>query len=97
MEIIMTTIKDVVVRKPDRQEIEKCESWPIWTCDISEFDWDYSQTETCLIIEGQVTVTGRDEGSDSVTFGPGDLVEFPVGLECVWKVTAPVKKHYNFS
>ena len=93
----MPTVNDVVVRKPNEQEIEKCKSWPIWSCPASEFEWQYDQTETCLIVEGQVTVTDGIDGGDSITFGPGDLVEFPVELQCVWKVTEPVKKHYNFS
>jgi len=45
------------------------------------------------VVEGQVTVT---DGTDSVTFGPGDLVIFPDNLECTWKVTQAVTKHYNF-
>ena len=31
-----------------------------------------------------------------VEFGPGDLVTFPEGLDCVWKISKPVKKHYKF-
>jgi len=93
----MPTIKDVVVRKPDDAEKNNCQIWPIWTCDPSEFDWDYTQTETCLVIEGEVTVTDRPAGEDSVSFGPGDLVVFPVNLQCIWKITKPVRKYYNFS
>jgi hypothetical protein len=93
----MPTIKDVVVRKPDDEEKAQCQAWPIWTCDPSEFDWDYTQSETCLIIEGEVTVTDRPAGEESVSFGPGDLVVFPVNLQCIWKITKPVRKHYNFS
>lgn len=89
----MPNIKDIVIRKPSKEEDEKCRSWPIWTCQTSEFDWAYTDKETCLILEGEVTVT---DGKDSVTFGPGDLVEFPVDLECTWKVKKPVRKHYNF-
>ena len=93
----MATIKDVIVRKPNVQETANCKSWPIWTCDISRFDWSYNQTETCLILEGTVTVTDTAEPGQSVSFGPGDMVVFPVGLDCNWNVTSPVKKHYNFS
>jgi uncharacterized cupin superfamily protein len=93
----MPSVNDIEVRKPEEKEIEQYKNWPVWCCDVSEFDWDYSQTETCLVLEGQVTVTDRPESGDSVTFGPGDVVVFPVGLECVWKVTAPVRKHYNFT
>lgn len=90
----MPTVKDVIVRKPSKEEIEKYKTWPIWTCQPSTFDWQYTQSETCYVIEGKVTV--KDD-SNSVTFGPGDLVVFPDGLECVWQVKQAVKKHYNFS
>ena len=28
--------------------------------------------------------------------GEGDLVTFPLGMECVWQVRKPVRKHYLF-
>ena len=85
----------IEVRKPSDEEVERMgiTGWPIWTCEPSKFDWHYDQKETCLILEGQVTVTA---GEEKVSFGPGDLVVFPQGLDCVWDVTAGVKKHYKF-
>jgi len=85
----------IEVRKPERSElVEKgILSWPIWTCKPSEFDWSYTDRETCYILEGKVTVQ-TNEGS--VTFGKGDLVVFPEGLFCVWRVEEAVRKHYNF-
>jgi uncharacterized cupin superfamily protein len=91
----MANVKDVVVRKPSPAEAKTCGAWPIWTCAASEFDWEYDEKETCLILEGEVTVTDT-AGKESVTFGAGDLVVFPVGLKCVWKVNKAVRKHYNF-
>ena len=36
-------------------------SWPIWACEISEFDWEYGEQESCLLLEGEVEVkTGFD-------------------------------------
>ncbi len=32
-------------------------SWPIWSCEVSSFDWKYEDKETCLLLEGEVTVT----------------------------------------
>jgi hypothetical protein len=93
----MPTAKDIVVRKPTESETAQCKAWPIWTCPESTFDWDYTETETCLILEGKVTITDRPAKKDAVIFGPGDLVVFPVGLKCIWKVTKPVRKHYDFS
>lgn len=90
----MPTVKNVIVKKPSEEEAAKCKSWPIWECQPSEFDWAYTQTETCLILEGDVTVK---DSQGEVSFGPGDLVVFPVDLECTWHVKKPVRKHYNFS
>ncbi|MCK5063742.1 MAG: cupin domain-containing protein [Candidatus Fermentibacteraceae bacterium] len=85
----------IEVRKPVETEIEEMNilSWPIWTCEPSEFDWCYDERETCFLLEGNVTVT-MDSGS--VSFGIGDLVIFPAGLSCRWKVNQTVRKHYKF-
>jgi hypothetical protein len=69
-------------------------SWPIWTKEASEFPWEYDSRETCLFLEGQVTVT--PEGGKPVSFGKGDLVVFPKGMKCTWKITKDVRKHYKF-
>ncbi|MFC1781453.1 cupin domain-containing protein [Planctomycetota bacterium] len=89
----MTTAKDIIVRKPNEQESTTCSSWPTWECAPSTFEWIYTEKETCLLIEGKVTVS---DGTDSVSFGPGDFVVFPEGLECTWTVHEGVKKFYNF-
>ncbi len=84
------------VTRPDGNEIEsrKIKSWPIWEKEVSEFDWQYDSIEECLLLEGRVTVTAED--GTSIEFGAGDFVTFPKGLRCSWKITEPVKKHYNF-
>ena len=69
-------------------------SWPIWSCEISEFDWEYSDQETCLLLEGEVEVSSEFE---TVRFSAGDFVVFPKGLKCRWKVMQPVRKHYSFN
>lgn len=92
----MPTVKDVIVRKPTEEEKQGCRSWPIWTCPESKFDWEYTQTEKCLILEGQVKVTDDPESGNAVTFGAGDYVILPDGLKCYWDVTKPVRKHYDF-
>jgi hypothetical protein len=85
----------IQVRKLKPGELEKlgAKSWPTWGCDPSEFDWSYDEPETCYVLAGQVTVVAPGE---TVSFGPGDLVVFPKGLSCKWKVTKAVKKHYKF-
>jgi len=84
---------DICVKKPSETEIKTMQSYPIWECGVSEFDWYYDSEEICLLINGKVTVT-YDGGS--VSFGAGDYVTFPKGLSCVWKVFEPVKKFYVF-
>jgi uncharacterized cupin superfamily protein len=92
----MASVKDITVKKPTADEVKKCSAWPIWTCEPKTFDYEYNETETCLILEGAVTVSSTD-GKASVRFGAGDFVVFPVGLKCVWHVEKAVRKHYNFS
>ncbi len=85
----------IEVRKPTEQELKKLgvDSWPTWTCPVSEFDWTYDDTETCYFYEGKVIVETPD---GDVEIGKGDLVTFPKGLKCRWKVLEPVRKVYSF-
>ena len=88
-------MSQIKVTRPTEETLEKMQvkTWPIWTCDVSKFDWHYDQQETCYLLAGRVTVAAGDE---QVSFGPGDMVVFPVGLDCVWDVSEPVRKHYKF-
>jgi len=81
------------VRKPTDAEIAAFSKKPTWGCEVSEFDWYYDECEACILTEGEVVV---EYNGGSVSFGAGDYVEFPAGLSCVWKVTKPVRKHYQF-
>ncbi|NQT33394.1 MAG: cupin domain-containing protein [Candidatus Omnitrophica bacterium] len=85
----------ITVKKPDSDELETLgvNSWPIWEKEISRFDWSYSDQETCYILEGNAKVETED--GDTVVFGEGDLVMFPKGLNCVWDIQAPIRKHYK--
>ena len=84
---------NIIVRKPSDAEKANMLREPTWECGVSEFDWFYDSEETCLLVAGEVTVTHSGGGA---SFGAGDMVTFPRGLSCVWKVTKPVKKHYYF-
>jgi len=70
------------------------DDWATWSRDKSEFDWSYSDTETCLIIEGTVTVE-MEEG-DRITASAGDLVQFPEGLDCTWRIEEDLRKVFTF-
>ena len=90
----MSRIK--VERNPDDDRLESLgvTDWSIWTKEASEFPWSYDTQETCYFLEGDVVVT--PEGGDPVEVGKGDLVTFPEGMNCTWKIRKGVKKHYRF-
>ena len=83
-------MKIIVIKNKD---ISDYKDWPIWTCEPSKFDWEYSDEEHCFIIEGSVKVIGE---KNTVEITPGDYVIFPKGLKCVWEVNQPIKKYYIF-
>jgi uncharacterized cupin superfamily protein len=82
------------VRKPTKKESETAESWPIWEKEESVFPWEYSEKETCLILDGNAVV--KTNKNETVEFGAGDYVIFPEGLECTWEIKSKIKKHYKF-
>ena len=86
---------NVGVEKPTSEKLNalKVFSWPIWTKEVSSFDWYYDEKEICYFLEGEVTVKTAD---GEVAFGKGDLVTFPQGLKCVWNIKKAVRKHYKF-
>jgi uncharacterized cupin superfamily protein len=83
----------MIVRKPTAAEIAEAKKWPVWEKEASSFEWSYSDQETCLIVEGRASVEGRGQ---KVTFGAGDYVVFPQGLECTWTIDRKIRKHYKF-
>ncbi len=80
---------------PAKLEVLGVFDWPEWSKEVSEFDWEYDRSETCYFVEGHAIVT--PENGEPVEMGAGDLVVFPAGMRCRWKITKDVLKHYNFS
>ncbi|NVO09285.1 MAG: cupin domain-containing protein [Bacteroidales bacterium] len=85
----------VIIDKLSKEEIVKrgISKWPIWTKEISKFDWYYESEEECQIIEGEAEIETQE---GKYTIKAGDFVTFKVGLECVWNIKKPIKKYYNF-
>lgn len=85
-----------IERQPSADRLNELDvfHWPIWEKEISEFPWSYSSAETCYLLEGEVIVS-PDHG-EPVRVAAGDLVTFPAGLSCRWKILRPVRKHYRF-
>lgn len=86
----------ITVEKPTKEKLAGLDikSWPVWEKDISDFPWEYDESETCYLLEGDVVVT--PEKGEPVRFEKGDFVVFPAGLKCRWKINKKVKKHYKF-
>lgn len=68
-------------------------NWPIETVEVSEFPMHYEEKETCFFIEGEVIITQEDD--EPIHIGVGDLVTFPKGTECTWKVVKETRRHFN--
>ncbi len=85
-----------VERNPGEERLKELgvRDWPIWTKEVSEFPWEYDTDEVCYILEGEVTVT--PDGGGPVRIQAGDLVTFPKGMKCTWKITRDIRKHYDF-
>jgi len=81
------------VKKPTENESKEAASWTIWEKEESEFPWEYSEKETCLILEGKAAVKTPEE---TIEFGAGDYVVFPEGLNCTWEIKKKIRKHYKF-
>jgi len=85
-----------IEHQPTQTQLEQLgvKKWSIWQKEVSEFPWHYDDQETCYLLEGEVIVT--PSAGQPVHFGKGDLVTFPAGLSCTWKILSQVKKHYLF-
>ena len=88
-------MSDIIVSKPSKDELDRLgiDKWSSWDCDPSEFDWQYHDKETAYVFKGKVVVT-TDDGR-KVEIGKGDLVIFPKGLKCHWKVIERIEKVYK--
>jgi len=85
----------IEIRKISEQEIseKKIRSWPIWEKEISRFSTTYEEEEWCYFIEGEVVI---ETETGNYPIQPGDYVVFKSGLNCIWDIRKPVRKHYNF-
>jgi uncharacterized cupin superfamily protein len=95
--VTKSQVEEIIInRQPSQEQLAHLGiwNWPIWTQEVSEFPWTYDVTETCYLLEGEVTVT--PDGGLPVKVAKGDLVTFPAGMSCIWKIHHPVRKHYQF-
>ena len=92
----MKNINIIKQSQPTTELLESLEvfSWPIWTKEVSRFEWTYDSEETCYFLEGDVIVTPVD--GEPMHLVAEDLVTFPIGMSCTWEVRKAVRKHYIF-
>ena len=92
----MSDMQILVEHKPSPMKLDVLGvyDWPIWRKEPSTFPWTYQQQETCYVLRGRFTVTPA--GGEPQTFGRGDLITFPQGMQCTWEIAEAVEKHYDF-
>lgn len=88
-------MSDIIITSPTKDELDKLgiAQWSSWECDPSEFDWQYPNKETAYVFKGKVMVSTND--GKEVEINNGDLVVFPKGLKCHWKVIDRIEKVYK--
>jgi len=84
---------EIKIEKPTPEQIKMVTGWPIWDKGVCVFDMEYENEEVFYVIEGKAEITSD---SKDYEFSKGDLVTIPKGAICKWKITEPIKKHYQF-
>jgi uncharacterized cupin superfamily protein len=62
----------------------------VWECSPGTFYWHYDEAETAVIISGETILTFENGRERRV--GPGDMVYFPAGCSCHWRITSKIRK-----
>jgi len=46
----------ITITKKTDTELENlgARNWPTWSCEVSDFPWEYSDQETCFLLDGDV-------------------------------------------
>ncbi|MFC1495824.1 cupin domain-containing protein [Candidatus Margulisiibacteriota bacterium] len=85
----------IEIERPDGDKLLSMhvDKWSEWTCEPSEFEWEYIDEEMAFVRKGKALIT--EAGGEDVEIKAGDLVTFPKGLKCHWKVTEPFNKVYS--
>lgn len=94
----MSMSDDIIIEhNPNAERLAalNVDQWPTWSKGVSIFPFTFDAQETAYILLGECVVTPTD-GSSAVHFGTGDLIVFPAGLDCIWEVKQPLKKHYSY-
>lgn len=63
-----------------------------WEATVGSYHAVYAAYEFVHLIEGRIVIT--PEGGAAVILNPGDAFVVEPGFKGVWKIEAPVKKHF---
>lgn len=90
-------MSEIIIKKLTDEEIAEkgILQWSTWSCEKSIFPWEYTDKESCYILEGKVDI--ETENGELISIEPGDFVVFPKGLKCTWHVHEAINKHYVFT
>lgn len=61
----------------------------VWECTAGSFEWHYTRDEVVFVVSGEAYIT---DGGKERRFGAGDVVFFPAGSVCTWRVTERIRK-----
>ena len=86
---------EITIERPSEEKLKSLgvDDWSTWECEPSTFDWEYNSDERAYVLEGKVKV---NTPAGEVEINKGDLVLFPKGLKCTWKVIEKIRKVYKF-
>ena len=92
---MQNTVLITVEKNPEQSRLDTLgvSKWPTWQKEVSTFDWTFPEQEIAYILAGECVITPKDGAP--VSFGKGDLVTFPAGLNVSWQVIQPLDKHYK--
>jgi len=62
----------------------------VWECTAGRFTWNYTSDEVLFVISGEAYVS--KDGGEEQRLGPGDIVYFPTGTICTWRVPESIRK-----
>jgi uncharacterized protein len=69
---------------------DRTSSVMVWECSGGRFNWHYAEDEIAFILSGEVFIA--NEKGEERRLGPGDMIFFPAGSCCTWRVTDRIKK-----
>jgi uncharacterized protein len=89
-------MEKIEITQPADSELEALgiAAWSPWECEPSAFQWAYDREEWCFIFEGRAEI--KPENGEAAVIKTGDLVKFPQGLRCIWRVHEKIRKVYIF-